>query len=352
MAGHLHGTWNVSQHLAIRLLSPSFQGLWRNCNGKDWKKLEKNGDNMDIELRRAAQVKSTEVKLSLHLLAISPAIDVLPAEDQRGPSQRMKLAASPASAYHCIIVFILYVNSFVWLTCFPKPGGLLPKPEPKTVTGLIWSHMVSLCYELFSIIIIILVNCQRLTVISEESWSADTALTTRRHTPPRAAWAAARAAKGAPGSFSGMDRSLREMPHESTWDILRHIMMTQGSTWINIRINADQGNLGTTMNHHHEPPPWHPWLKIPQDLGNQNLVSSFKYSNYITVIFRHFVCFSATQGLFVRKQWSMMASSKSLTRRWLRQLDVVWFTARRAQSIRRQFELRALRGLPEGTKCK
>jgi len=81
-----------------------------------WKrleKIEKNGNNMDIELRRAAQVKSTEVKLSLHLLAISPAIDVLPAEDQRGPSQRMKLAASPASAYHCIIVFILYVNSFV-----------------------------------------------------------------------------------------------------------------------------------------------------------------------------------------------------------------------------------------------
>ena len=57
---------------------------------------------MDKELRRAAQVKSTEVKLSLHLLAISPAIDVLPAEDQRGPSQRMKLAASPANAYHCI----------------------------------------------------------------------------------------------------------------------------------------------------------------------------------------------------------------------------------------------------------
>ena len=39
-------------------------------------------------------------------------------------------------------------------------------------------------------------------------------------------------------------------------------------------------------------------------------------------MFRHFICFSTTPGLFVRKQWSMMASSKSLTQRWLRQLDV------------------------------
>ena len=120
------------------------------------------------------------------------------------------------------------------------------------------------------------VNCQRLTKLI--SWYCFDHFD---HTPPRAAWAAARAAKGAPGSFSGMDRSLR-----ATWD------MTQESTRINIW-NLDQRRGKTGSNH--EQPPWHPWLKISQDLENQHLdiicchLSTVYYSHIssLRLLFHH-----------------------------------------------------------------
>ena len=89
MAGHLHGTWNVSQHLATLSISPR----WRNYS--EWRQEKKFRMEIEWNLCSSTEVNWSQA-LSLtrfpeHLLAISRAIDVLPAEDQRGPSQGSNL---------------------------------------------------------------------------------------------------------------------------------------------------------------------------------------------------------------------------------------------------------------------